>query len=195
MPRRTNDDTPAEVLNDDTGDTTPNDTPDVGEDSPELAPANTGDGPASTDTSGEFPADDVREGEGEGEGEVEGDTGDGPESTDTCGQFPATEVRASFVAEYGPGGGGGDGPNIRNLNPPSYVAGSTAPPWLQCNGSGFTAECVVELDGAAVETFYTNVAQVSGVMPDPVPGAGTLNVTVRDPATDAESNTMPLTIT
>jgi len=55
--------------------------------------ADKGDGPSSHETSGDFPADDVRGGPAE-ERDPD-DKGDGPASNETSGQFPADDVAES----------------------------------------------------------------------------------------------------
>ncbi len=155
--------------------------------------ANSGDGPTST-TSGQFPADEVRE--TYGDAGVLVDTGDGPDSSETCGQFPADEVRETYEDEYGGGGGiggGGDGPHIATINPTSVAAGTVSAA-LSCYGTGFTPESVVELDQAAAESSTMfSPTRLDATFSAPAT-EGTLQVTVRDTATDMESNSVPMTV-
>ena len=101
------------------------------------------------------------------------------------GSFPVT------VTNPAPGGGtsgsspfavNNPAPTITSLSPTSATAGGAAFT-LTVNGTGFVSGSVVKFNGAAKTTTFVNATQVTAaITPADIATAGTLNVTVTNPA-------------
>lgn len=107
--------------------------------------------------------------------------------------FATAGTHEVTVATTPPDGGTGGGistpltltvnnpaPTLTNISPPS-VATNGAPFTLTVTGSGFVSSSVVELDGTAVITTFTNTSSLSAAMPT-FAMSGTHAITVRTPA-------------
>ena len=86
---------------------------------------------------------------------------------------------------------------ITSITPDSLIAGATATS-LQVTGQAFVSGATIQLNGAAIPTFYMSGTQLSAALPDSlIATAGTIAVTVLSPvagSTPVTSNSANLTI-
>lgn len=87
------------------------------------------------------------------------------------------------------GGAGGDGPHIDEIIPPDGGIGGILS--IQVMGTGFNANCVIEMDGTPVTTEFTSNTELrSDLDMDVYLDPTMVEVTVRDTVTTDESNSV-----
>ena len=134
--------------------------------------------------------------------------GDGPEDSgvpqdnseavviDQPGDAPQDNSDATTVVE--PGGSPSSeiealhDPSVASLTPATAVVGGEAT--VTVTGTNFRDTSVVEVDQAAVPTTYVSPTELTATVADPG-AAGTASVTVRNPTSQMESNTVDFTWT
>lgn len=83
-------------------------------------------------------------------------------------------------------------PSITSLTPATAVIGGEAT--VTVAGTNFRDDSVVEVDGGAVSTVYGSDTSLTATLSDPG-SAGTATVTVRNPSSGFESNSVDFTWT
>jgi hypothetical protein len=83
-------------------------------------------------------------------------------------------------------------PSITSLTPNTAVIGTEATVTL--NGANFRDDSVVEVDQVEVSTAYVSTIELTATLGDPG-AAGTASVSVRNPSSEMESNSVDFTWT